>query len=192
MYSRNIDIPSYSKTQRLRLVKPDPAHAPITIKWIRRPEVTQYLGADLSQMTEADEVQHLQNMVNDDDRYSWMIERDGEIVGNVEINEIKELSQKYGVKTGAFCTLIGDPKNWGQGLGSYAKQAVCNWAFSEGNFEVIEAKAYVQNIRSWSALEKLGYRYAGIEEGDVAGKPVKWKVYTLAKDDWEQLDWPMK
>ncbi len=123
MYARNIDIPSYSQTQKLRLVKPDPDHALITIKWIRRPEVTQYLGADFSQMTEADELQHLQNMVNDDDRYSWMIERDGEIVGNVEINEIKELSQKYGVKTGAFCTLIGDPKNWGQGLGSYAKQA---------------------------------------------------------------------
>ena len=75
----------------LQPVKPDPAHAPITIKWICRPEVTQYLGADFSQMTEEDEVQHLRNMVDDDNRYSWMIERDGEIVGNVEINEIKEL-----------------------------------------------------------------------------------------------------
>lgn len=192
MYARDIDIPSYSQTHKLRLVKPDPTHVPITIKWIRRPKVTQYLGADFSQMTEEDEVQHLQNMVNDDDRYSWMIERDGEIVGNVEINEIKELSQKYGVKAGAFCMLIGDPKNWGQGLGSYAKQAACNWAFSEGNFEIIEAKAYVQNIRSWSALEKLGYRYMGVEESKVADKLVKWKVYTLAKADWERLNWPTK
>lgn len=96
------------------------------------------------------------------------------------------------IPNGAFCTLIGDPKNRGQGLGSYAKQAACNWAFSEGGFEMIEAKAYVQNIRSWSALEKLGYRYAGIEEGDVTGKPVKWKVYTLAKADWKRLDWLTK
>lgn len=150
------------------------------------------MGADFSQMTEEDEVQHLRNMVDDDNRYSWMIERDGEIVGNVEINEIKELSQKYGVKAGAFCTLIGDPRNWGQGLGSYAKQAACNWAFSEGDFEMIEAKAYVQNIRSWSTLEKLGYRYVGVEESKVADKPVKWKVYTLAKADWERLNWPTK
>lgn len=192
MYARDIDIPSYSQAHKLRLVKPDPTHAPITIKWICRPEVTQYLGADFSQMTEEDEVQHLRNMVDDDNRYSWMIERDGEIVGNVEINEIKELSQKYGVKAGAFCTLIGDPKNWGQGLGSYAKQTACNWAFSESGFEIIEAKAYVQNIRSWSALEKLGYRYMGIEKGKVAGKLVKWKVYTLAKADWARLDWPTK
>ena len=52
-----------------------------------------------------------ENMVYDDDQYSRMIERDGEIVGSVEIKEIKKFSQKYGVKTGTFCTLIDDPKN---------------------------------------------------------------------------------
>lgn len=188
MYTRTLTLPSYNQTQTLRLVAPNPAYAPITIQWIHRPEVTQYLGADFSQMTEEDEVAHLQNMLDDDDRYSWMIERDGEIVGNIEINDIRKLSHKYGVTAGAFCTLIGDPKNWGQGLGSYAKQAACNWAFSEGGFAMIEAKAYVQNIRSWSALEELGYRYMGIEQGEAAGKPVVWKVYMLARADWEELD----
>lgn len=189
MYTRTIAIPSSSKTQILRLVKPSPAYAPITIQWIHRPEVTQYLGADFSQMTEEDEVAHLQNMLDDDDRYSWMIERDGEIVGNIEINEIRKLSHKYGVTAGAFCTLIGDPKNWGQGLGSYAKQAACNWAFSEGGFAIIEAKAYTQNVHSWNALERLGYRYAGIEQGEVAGEAVAWRVYTLVRADWEKLSW---
>ena len=189
MYTRTIAIPSSSKTQTLRLVKPSPAYAPITIQWIHRPEVTQYLGADFSQMTEEDEVAHLQNMLDDDDRYSWMIERNGEIVGNIEINDIRKLSHKYGVTAGAFCTLIGDPKNWGQGLGSSAKQAACNWAFSEGGFAIIEAKAYMQNVHSWNALERLGYRYAGIEQGEVAGEAVKWRVYTLARADWEELDW---
>lgn len=187
MYTHTIAIPSSSKTQTLRLVKPSPAYAPITMAWIRRPEVTQYLGADFSHIPEEDEVAHLQNMLDDDDRYSWMIKRDGEIVGNIELNEIAELSHKYGVTAGAFCTLIGDPKNWGQGLGSSAKQAACNWAFSEGGFEIIEAKAYMQNVRSWNALERLGYRYTGIEQGEVAGEAVVWKVYTLARADWEKL-----
>jgi RimJ/RimL family protein N-acetyltransferase len=192
MYAHDIDIPSYSATKKLRLVKPDQKYAPITIKWISKKEVTQYLGADFSGMTKEDEVKHLKNMVEDDDRYSWMIELDGEIVGNVEINEIKELTEKYGVKAGAFCTLVGDPKNWRQGLGSYAKQAACNWAFTEGGFELIEAKAYIQNVRSWGQLEKLGYHYEGIEDGEVSGEPVEWKVYTLKKADWEKLDWPTK
>ena len=189
MSTRTIAIPSPSQAQTLRLVAPSPAYAPITIQWIHRPEVIQYLGADFSQMTEEDEVAHLQNMLDDDDRYSWMIERDGEIVGNIEINDIRKLSHKYGVTAGAFCTLIGDPKNWGQGLGSSAKQAACNWAFSEGGFAIIEAKAYTQNARSWNALERLGYRYAGIEQGEVAGEAVKWRVYTLVRADWEELSW---
>ena len=54
---------------------------------------------------------------------------------------------------------------------------------------MIEAKAYVQNIRSWNALERLGYRYTGIEQGEVAGEAVKWRVYTLVRADWQQLDW---
>lgn len=192
MYARDIDIPFYDITKKLRLIKPDPKYAPVTIQWISKDEVTKYLGADSSKMTVEDEVKHLENMVDDDDRYSWMIELDGEIVGNIEINEIKDLSQKYGVKTGAFCTLIGDPSNWGQGLGSSAKKAASNWAFSEGGFEMIEAKAYAQNIRSWSALEKLGYHYEGIERGDVNGAPVEWKMYTLKKKDWEELNWSLK
>lgn len=189
MHTRTLTLPSYNQTQTLRLVAPSPAYAPITIQWIHRPEVTQYLGADFSQMTEEYEVAHLQNMLDDDDRYSWMIERNGEIVGNIEINDIRKLSHKYGVTAGAFCTLIGDPKNWGQGLGSSAKQAACNWAFSEGGFAIIEAKAYMQNVHSWNALERLGCRYTGIEQSEVAGKSVVWKVYTLARADWEELNW---
>jgi RimJ/RimL family protein N-acetyltransferase len=192
MYVRDIDIDFYSKTKRLRLVKPSPLYAPTTIQWISRSEVTKYLGADFSKMTVDDEVKHLEGMVDDSDCYSWMIELDGKIVGNIEINEIKELSQKYGVKTGAFCTLIGDPPNWRKGLGSSAKKAASNWAFSEGDFELIEAKAYIQNVRSWGALDKLGYHYEGNEKGDVDGNSVEWKVYTLKKKDWKELSWSLK
>ena len=100
MYVRDIDIPFYDKIKRLRLVKPDPKYAPITIQWISKNEVTKYLGADFSKMTVDDEVQHLTGMISDDDCYSWMIELDGEVVGNIEINKIKKLGQKYGVKIG--------------------------------------------------------------------------------------------
>lgn len=191
MYARAIHIPFYDKIKLLRLVRPDPKYAPTTIQWISKNEVTKYLGADFSKMTVDDEVQHLTGMISDDDCYSWMIELDGEVVGNIEINEIKKLTQKYGVKTGAFCTLIGDPKNWGQGLGSSAKKAAAEWAFTEGDFECIEAKAYVENVRSWSALEKLGYHYEGNEKGDVDGASVEWKVYTLKKKDWKRLNRPL-
>lgn len=190
MYAKDIDISFYNKSGKLRLVKPDTGHADITIKWLRHNNVTKYLGADFSKMTINDEIDHLKNMVEDGNRYSWMIEFNCEIVGNVEINEIAELSEKYKVKAGAFCTLIGDKDNWGKGLSVCSKQAACNWAFSEGGFELLEAKAYVQNWRSWKALESLGFNYQGIENGDVEGSPVEWKAYTLTKKEWEVLNWP--
>lgn len=92
MYARDIDIPFYDKIKQLRLVKPNPKYVPTTIQWISKDEVTKYLGADFSKMTVQDEAKHLAGMVDDSNCYSWMIELDGEIVGNIEINEIKELS----------------------------------------------------------------------------------------------------
>jgi len=189
MYARDIDIPFYSQTKKLRLVKPNPDYASITIKWISREEVTHYLGASFSGMTVDDEVSHLNNMVTDKDRYSWMIELDGRIVGNVEINELKKLTKRYGIKAGAFCTLIGDPNNWGQGLGACTKQVACNWAFKDSGFELIEAKSYVENDRSWKTLEKLGFHFDGIEDDELEGKVIKWKVYTLRKADWAKQSW---
>lgn len=113
MYAKNIDIKFYRNSGQLSLVQPDPKYASLTSKWIGRSEVTQYLGADFSNFTLNDEIEHLINMVVDEDLYSWMIKLDDEIVGNIELNEINKLTQKYGVKTGAFCTLIGNPENWG-------------------------------------------------------------------------------
>ncbi len=190
MYAKDIKVSFYNKPGVLKLVKPDPKYAPLTIKWIAKKEVTQYLGADFSKITMDDEVNHLSEMLTNEDCYSWMIKLDDRIVGNVEINGIKELSDKYGVKTGAFCTLIGEPADWGGGLGTCSKQAACNWAFEEGGFDLIEAKAYVQNVRSWGALEKIGYEYHGIEKGEVENEPVEWKVYTLKKAAWAELNWP--
>ena len=36
MYARDIDIPFYDITKKLRLIKPDPKYAPVTIQWISK------------------------------------------------------------------------------------------------------------------------------------------------------------
>ena len=40
---------------------------------------------------------------------------------------------------------------------------------------------------SWGALKKLGYQYVMIK-GDIADEPVKLKVHTLARTEWQRLD----
>lgn len=68
MYAQDIEIPTYRNPGKLRLVKPDPTHAKITIEWILNNEVTKYLGADFSGMTIVDESKHLEEMVSSDDK----------------------------------------------------------------------------------------------------------------------------
>ena len=93
MYSRDID--KYSSSHILKLVRPKKEYAKTTFKWISRPEVTKYLGEDFSKTTYENEVEHLEGISTDKDCFSWMIELDSRIVGNVEINQIKKKTQKY-------------------------------------------------------------------------------------------------
>jgi RimJ/RimL family protein N-acetyltransferase len=50
------------------------------------------------------------------DEYSWMIEVQGRVVGNITINSIYDSTKKEGVRAGNLAILIGDPSFWGQGL----------------------------------------------------------------------------
>ena len=186
MYSRDID--KYSN-HILKLVRPKKEYAKTTITWLINPKVTKYLGEDFSKTTYENEVEHLNGISTDKDCFSWMIELDGRIVGNVEINQIKKTTKKYGAKSGSFCTLIGSEKDWGKGIGTISKKYACNWAFRDGGFKFIEAKAYVQNDRSWVALEHSGFQYKNNENEIVNGQSVEWKVYLLSKHDWELLEW---
>lgn len=125
MYARDIDIPFYDITKKLRLIKPDPKYAPVTIQWISKDEVTKYLGADFSKMTVEDEVKHLENMVDDDDRYSWMIELDGEIVGKPPVMISASGTLSKSISTILPSTICG-PKFF-----AYVLHAECSKSFAQ-------------------------------------------------------------
>lgn len=166
---------------------PTPLFAATTIGWIRDPDVTRYLGADFSAATEETERQHLERMLVDEDCYSWMIEHDGRIVGNVELNGIAALSRKYAVRAAGLCIVIGDPRDWGLGLATRSVQAVCAWALASGGFDLVEGKAHARNERSWRALARLGFRDRGVEAGELDGSRIEWRVLALARNDWAEL-----
>ena len=75
-------------------------------------------------------------MLDDDDRYSWMIERNGEIVGNIEINDIRKLSPQIRRHSGGILYTDWAIRKTGvKALGVLTKQAACNWAFSDGGLQ---------------------------------------------------------
>lgn len=169
----------------LHLTKPSLDQAALSLKWLQDPEVGQFMGADFSQVSMKTEEDRIRELLNDEDRISWMIELGGVVIGNIEINSIAKTSAQYAVKAGKFSTLIGDKAQWGKGIAPAAKRTVMDWAFNEGGFEMLVGKVLAQNTRSFRSIERLGFDYRGTENEVENGDTTQWKVYTMTKQRWE-------
>jgi RimJ/RimL family protein N-acetyltransferase len=165
----------------LRLIEPSLSHADESLLWVLSAGVMDYMGADFSHPSLEGEKKRLQEIIENKDEYAWMIEYEGKVIGNVSINSISSSSEKIGAKAGNMSILIGSKDHWGRGIAAKASAAVLEWAFSEGGFECILARALQENIASIKLLKKLGFEECGIEayEGLVRGEPSYWKNFSI-------------
>lgn len=183
-----IEVKSYTKGN-LRLVEPKIEYAKISLSWTSNKEVVQYMGANFSNPTLSKEIERLQKIIKSTDEYSWMIELDGKIIGNVEIHDIKEKSNEARAKAAMYTILIGNKQNWGQGIGRNVTKAVLDWAFNRGGFEVIFAQALEQNIGSLKTLTGEGFEKIGTEpcETLIDGKQYTWQKFKLTKEAFNKI-----
>ena len=179
---RELELPSYEKG-KLRLVEPKIEYAHIGLKWITDVEAVQYMGADFSEPSIEKELERMKKIIASVDEYNWAIELDGEIIGNVALNDITEKSTETGLKTGNFAILIGDKQHWGKGIGQSVTRAVLDWAFQQGGFEIIVARALEPNTGSIKTLTKLGFEKTGTEpyDGLVNGQRTNWVNFKISK-----------
>ena len=140
------------------------------------------MGADFSDVSLATEEKRIRDILSDRDTIGWMLELDGKIIGAIEINRIKESSQEYNSKSGNFSILIGDKQQWDKRIAPTAMQAVIDWAFTEGEFELLIGKALTSNERSWHNLERLDFQFQGLKPDTVNGQPAQWRVYVMTKN----------
>lgn len=163
----------------IRLIEPDLAHAAPSLTWISVDEVTRHMGADFSNPSHEGEVERIRKIIESPDRYSWMIECDGVVIGNTCINDIAEETEKAGVKCGGLSIIIGDPRYWKKGIATRVFTAVLDWAKTKGGFGAMHARALRENAGSRRTLEKLGFAETGTEpyEALVEGKPSVWHTY---------------
>lgn len=177
-----LEISNYEKA-RLRLVEPKIEYAKISLTWTSNHEIVQYMGADFSNPSLEKEIERLQKIIDSKDEYNWMIEVDGKIIGNVALHDIQEKSTEFGVKAATFTILIGDKKYWGQGIGGHVTRAILDWAFNQGDFEVIFSRALEQNIGSLKALSNEGFENVGTTPCEILinGQHATWQNFKLTK-----------
>lgn len=163
----------------LRLVEPRTKHAAESLTWVSAPDVVAYMGADFSNPTLEGERKRIEEVLQNKDEYSWMIELRGNIIGNSAINNIKASTEKFGVKAGNLVILIGDTHAWGKGIGTSVCRAILDWAFNEAEFEAMGARALQENAACIRTLQKLGFQEIGSEpfEGTVSGGASVWRIF---------------
>lgn len=62
---------------------------------------------------------------------------------------------------------------------------VIDWAFTKGGFTKLSARIVEQNVGSIRSFESLGFTSVGEEvEGTLDGKPQKWRLYEIRKEQW--------
>ncbi len=177
---RELEIGDYP-SGKLLLVEPKIKHAKQSLNWIKDPEVIKFVDTDFANSSLKSEQNRLREILNNQNEYHWMIELNGNIIGNVSLHSIAQASKNNVVKTGIPAILIGDKNYWRKGIGSSVLKAVIHWAFTEADFKLITARVLQENLASQKNLEKLGFKPDGNEpyKGLINGKKTIWKKYKL-------------
>lgn len=134
------------------------------------------MGADFSCVSLETEVRRIRDALDSEDSYTWMIELDGEAVGNVTINDIAAKTRIHGGRAGNLVFLVGDPAHRGKGIALAACGMVLDWAASDGRFAVMTARALQENAASIALLGKLNFVQTGSEpfEGTPHAQAGEW------------------
>lgn len=107
------------------------------------------------------------------------IEVEGRLVG-----DIGTYGEEAGrdVRPGTFFFGIGlwATADRGRGLGTDATRTLCDWLFREAGAVRIETSTAVTNLPMRGVLERLGFRFDGVERR----WEVDWANYSADRDSW--------
>ncbi len=141
----------------LRILSPEDVSQDY-VDWMHDPLVNQYLESKYTAQT-VDMVKEFVEAMNSSahDFLFGIFLRDGKHVGNIKIGGVNFVHRYAEIGL-----LIGDRDQWGKGLGREAIELATRYAFEELNLNKVEAGIYANNVGSYKAFIKAGYREVGM------------------------------
>lgn len=82
------------------------------------------------------------------------IELNGDLAGYVDLANLDGVSGEFGIA-------IGEPGQWGRGIGWQAGRYLLQFAFEELGLQSVKAEVHAPNHRSHALMQKLGFRTVG-------------------------------
>lgn len=172
---------------RLRLEPPRPEHLPSYPRWFADTAVTAYLKRQAVPSLKEEE-EWLERMARSETDVVWaLVLADGSHVGSVGIHRIDWQSRH-----GTTGTLIGERSAWGQGYATEAMRLRTRYAFEDLGLEKLVTNVWLENEASRRALERVGYRQAGVHRRHVY-RHGRWHdvwIGELLCDEWQTASKP--
>lgn len=156
------------------------ADLPHMTRWINDQDVTQYLLA-WRPMTQANEEQFIDSLVNSNTDIVLGIEVRGKLIGVMGLHHIDWVNRR--ATTGA---IIGDEQHRGRGYGTEAKMLLLDYAFNTLNLAKVNSGVLDFNRRSMAYSLKCGYRKEGVRRSEIFRHGKRWDEILLGvtKRDW--------
>ncbi len=126
--------------------------------WMRDPLAIQYLESR-DQSQSLDTLRAFVRSMNDsrrDHMFGVFLVQGGEHVGNIKIGNVREPH-----RSADLGLIIGRRSAWGKGYGTEAIALVTRYAFEELGLNKLWAGMYAENLGSYHAFIKAGYREVG-------------------------------
>lgn len=123
---------------------------PILRAWDGDPEIIALMGRRFDNQTPED---WFRNSQKGRESRAWMIESDGQPVGELELAQINWRSGTAEIR---IC--IGERAYWGKGLGTEALIHLLNHAFAGMNLKSIYLRVFATNLRALRLYQRLGFR----------------------------------
>jgi ribosomal-protein-alanine N-acetyltransferase len=126
--------------------------------WMRDPQVTQYLES-------RDHIQSLDtlrgfvrnmNASNRDYLFGIFLAQSAEHIGNIKIGSVREPH-----RSADLGLIVGRRSAWGMGYGTEAIALATRYAFEQLGLNKLWAGMYGENLGSYNAFIKAGYREVG-------------------------------
>ncbi len=115
--------------------------------------------------------------------YFWALERDGQVVGHVTLQNINRLMLTAEIGYGV------DAKARGQGVGTQGLRLVVENVFAMTPIRKLIAFVHEENVSSCRVLEKVGFLKEGLLRAHylVNGVPANEAIYGLLRSDLETV-----
>jgi len=168
------------KTVRLRPLRPD--DLVLVQRWFNDPAVRYWLHqSDRPDATSETVRNHFWRPVEEGRAVAWLIETGETPVGTLRLLEIDPHHGRA-----ELAISIGEPDQWGRGLGTDAIQQALGFAFHDLGLRRVSLITDADNARGIRCYEKCGFVREGLLRAHRLrhGQPLDMLTMAVLKEDW--------